>query len=91
MPYDTLTKEAFPLCLIVGNEVTGVSPSVVAAADMAVDIPMYGVKQSLNAAVAYGIACEEVADGRRKYGFGRRCVMSSAPARLSIGVLCSAM
>ena len=28
------------------------------------------------------IACEEVADARRKYGFGRRCVMSSAAARL---------
>jgi tRNA G18 (ribose-2'-O)-methylase SpoU len=40
----------------VGNEITGVSPAVIAAADMAIDIPMYGAKQSLNAAVAYGIA-----------------------------------
>ena len=60
VPYDTLTPEAFPLCLIVGNEVTGVSPAVIAAADMAVDIPMFGVKQSLNAAVAYGIAVFEL-------------------------------
>ena len=32
VPYDTLTPEAFPLCLIVGNEVTGVSPAVIAGA-----------------------------------------------------------
>ena len=35
--------------------ITGVSKEVIAAADMAVEIPMYGMKQSLNVAVAYGI------------------------------------
>ena len=54
--YYHLRKEDFPICLVVGNEITGVSPQVVAAADMAIEIPMFGVKQSLNAAVAYGIA-----------------------------------
>ncbi len=56
VPVYTLTKDVFPLCLVVGNELTGVSPKVIDAADLAVDIPMYGVKQSLNAAVAYGVA-----------------------------------
>lgn len=56
VPTYSLTKGDFPLCLIIGNELTGVSPELIAAADMAVEIPMYGVKQSLNAAVAYGIA-----------------------------------
>jgi tRNA G18 (ribose-2'-O)-methylase SpoU len=56
IPYHEVTADLFPLCIVVGNELTGVSPSVVAAADMAIEIPMYGVKQSLNAAVAYGIA-----------------------------------
>lgn len=56
VPVYTLTKEVFPLCLVVGNELTGVSPALIDAADCAVDIPMYGVKQSLNAAVAYGVA-----------------------------------
>ena len=55
MPYYDLTPEDFPLCLVIGNEITGVSKEVVNAADMAIEIPMYGHKQSLNVAVAYGI------------------------------------
>lgn len=54
-PYYDLSKQDFPLCLVIGNEITGVSKEVVAAADMAIEIPMYGLKQSLNVAVAYGI------------------------------------
>lgn len=60
VPVFTLTKEVFPLCLVVGNELTGISPEVIDAADLAVEIPMYGVKQSLNAAVAYGVALFEL-------------------------------
>lgn len=45
----------FPLCLVMGNEVDGVSQEVVRQADIAVEIPMYGLKQSLNVSVAYGI------------------------------------
>lgn len=56
IPYDTVPKEWFPLCLVVGNELTGVSPDIIAQADFSVDIPMFGMKQSLNAAVAFGIA-----------------------------------
>lgn len=54
-PYYELIPQDFPLCLVIGNEITGVSKEVVAAADMAIEIPMYGLKQSLNVAVAYGI------------------------------------
>jgi tRNA G18 (ribose-2'-O)-methylase SpoU len=46
----------FPLCLILGNEVTGVSDELIALADLALEIPQFGAKQSLNVAVAYGIA-----------------------------------
>jgi tRNA G18 (ribose-2'-O)-methylase SpoU len=59
MPYHTIRREDFPLCLVVGNELTGVSPELIAQADCAVEIPMIGMKQSLNAAVAYGIAVFE--------------------------------
>jgi tRNA G18 (ribose-2'-O)-methylase SpoU len=55
IPYYDLTIEDFPLCFVVGNEITGISKEVIAAADMAVEIPMFGYKQSLNVAVAYGI------------------------------------
>jgi tRNA G18 (ribose-2'-O)-methylase SpoU len=60
-PYHTVLPREFPLCLVVGNELTGISAPVVKAADFAIDIPMYGTKQSLNAAVAFGIALFELA------------------------------
>ncbi len=54
-PYYELKKENFPLCIVVGNEITGVSKEIIQEADMAIEIPMLGNKQSLNVAVAYGI------------------------------------
>ena len=59
-PYYSLSKSEFPVCLVIGNELTGVSPDVIASADAALEIPMYGMKQSLNAAVAFGIAVFEL-------------------------------
>jgi tRNA G18 (ribose-2'-O)-methylase SpoU len=56
IPYYRIQKSDFPICLVVGNEITGISPEVIAAADVGIEIPMFGTKQSLNAAVAYGIA-----------------------------------
>lgn len=45
----------FPVCFIFGNEVEGVSDDIVALADRVVDLPMLGIKHSLNVSVAYGI------------------------------------
>ena len=45
-----------PLCLIVGNEVTGLSPESLDLCDLTCDLPMHGFKESLNVAVAFGIA-----------------------------------
>lgn len=59
-PYYHLPADSFPLCLVVGNEITGVSKDIIAKVDFAIHIPMYGMKQSLNVAVAYGIAVFEV-------------------------------
>lgn len=59
-PYFNITKNDFPLCLVVGNEITGVSKEIIELADIAIDIPMFGLKQSLNVAVAYGIAVFEL-------------------------------
>lgn len=50
----------FPLCLVVGNEVHGVDDSLIEMADLALEIPQFGAKQSLNVAVAYGIAVFDV-------------------------------
>jgi tRNA G18 (ribose-2'-O)-methylase SpoU len=40
---------------MLGNEVDGLSEEAVSMCDMAVEIPMHGIKQSLNVSVAYGI------------------------------------
>ena len=45
----------FPACFIFGNEVEGVSDDMVIRADKVVELPMLGIKHSLNVAVAYGI------------------------------------
>lgn len=42
--------------LLVGNEVEGVDPETLALVDSVVEIPMLGTKESLNVAVAAGIA-----------------------------------
>lgn len=51
-----VSLEQFPLCLVIGNEVEGVDTSIIQTVDLAFEIPQYGAKQSLNVAVAYGIA-----------------------------------
>lgn len=45
-----------PVCLILGNEVTGVDENLLAEIDAAVEIPQFGMKHSLNVSVASGIA-----------------------------------
>lgn len=49
-------KIAKPLCLIVGNENKGLSPEILDYCDYVCSLPMYGKKESLNAAVAFGVA-----------------------------------
>lgn len=46
----------FPLALVVGNEIHGVSKEILEAVEEVVHIPMVGRKESLNVAVAAGIA-----------------------------------
>ncbi len=43
-------------CLVVGNEVNGLSPAILKRADSIIEIPMRGKKESLNVSVAFGIA-----------------------------------
>ncbi len=52
--YSTIPADQ-PLGVIVGNEVAGVSPELLAAADLVAEIPMCGRKESLNVSVAVGI------------------------------------
>ncbi len=53
-PFDRFAYR-FPVCFVVGHEVTGVRGDVQAACDATVAIPMHGDKHSLNVAVSFGI------------------------------------
>jgi 23S rRNA (guanosine2251-2'-O)-methyltransferase len=67
-PYDHPFYRS-PVCFVVGHELRGVRPEVLALADDTVAIPMWGIKHSLNVAVSFGIMAYGVraalADGRR--------------------------
>ena len=60
IPYYSIQPANFPLCLVIGNEITGVCKEALAECDLALEIPQFGIKQSLNVAVAYGIAIFEL-------------------------------
>lgn len=51
-----LEPDSKPVILVVGNEVCGVDPDILELCERVLVIPMRGVKRSLNAAVAFGIA-----------------------------------
>ena len=57
-------RPAFPVCVVFGNEVDGISPELSALADTHVRIPMLGTKHSLNVATAGGVVMYELL---RKY------------------------
>ena len=50
----------FPACIVLGNEISGVSEELIDLCDTHLEIPMRGIKQSLNVAVAAGIIGYEV-------------------------------
>ncbi len=49
-------RPRFPLALVVGNEVRGLSKRILKYCDEIIEIPMRGKKESLNVSVAVGIA-----------------------------------
>lgn len=58
--YSSVANEEFPICLIVGNEVSGIDDAVLEKCDISLEIPQYGTKHSLNVAVSAGIAVFEL-------------------------------
>lgn len=56
----TEVEYPYPCCLVLGNEVNGIQEELVDLADMAIEIPMFGTKHSLNVSVAFGIVIYEI-------------------------------
>ena len=65
--YDEFSPQ-FPICLIVGNEIEGVSQPVLSYCDCAVEIEMAGLKNSLNVAVAFGIIAYQIRRSLKRKG-----------------------
>jgi tRNA G18 (ribose-2'-O)-methylase SpoU len=55
-------RPSFPIALVVGNEVTGVTPNILKYCDEVVHLPMNGLKESLNVSIASGIAIYFIAN-----------------------------
>ncbi len=64
---DELSMSHFPLLLIAGNEVNGVSDEIMNLCDLSLEIPQYGAKQSLNVSVAVGIALFNLVERYRSF------------------------
>jgi len=58
-------RPRFPMALVVGNEVKGLSKKILEYADKIIAIPMYGKKESLNVAVATGIAIFKIVERKK--------------------------
>ncbi len=59
---DFRAEEGGKYILVVGNEVSGVDQKIVDMADIILEIPMHGVKHSLNVAVSTGMAIWKITD-----------------------------
>lgn len=59
-PYYKLNRLPKKVVLIMGNEVKGLSPSVLNKSDVVLEIPMKGKKESLNVSVAFGIVASQL-------------------------------
>lgn len=58
----------FPHCFVVGHEVRGVRSEILDLADHVVEIPMVGIKHSLNVAVSFGILVYAIRRKWQEYG-----------------------
>jgi tRNA G18 (ribose-2'-O)-methylase SpoU len=54
--FETQIKHKNPILLIVGNENYGIDPGILSECNQIVHLPMLGIKESLNVAVAFSIA-----------------------------------
>lgn len=56
----------FPLALVIGHEINGISKEIIDLSDELIDIPMNGIKESLNVASSYAIAIYKILENYEK-------------------------
>lgn len=54
-PLQDFTPPVQPVCLVIGNEVSGIDPQLLSLCDVSLEIPQFGTKHSFNVSVATGI------------------------------------
>lgn len=59
-------KPKFPTALVLGYEVTGLPKRLIDLCDDVIEIPMYGIKESLNVASAFAVAANRFAEYAHK-------------------------
>lgn len=59
VPYQDYEPEA-SVCLVIGNEISGVSDELISLCDRTIEIEMTGLKNSLNVAVAFGVVAYHI-------------------------------
>lgn len=62
IPYQNY-EPAGPVCLVIGNEISGVAESLVSLCDKTIEIEMAGHKNSLNVSVAFGVVAYNIRQG----------------------------
>lgn len=65
IPYQDY-RPSGPLCLVIGNEISGVSDGLVPLCDETIEIEMAGAKNSLNVAVAFGVVAFHIRNSFKK-------------------------
>jgi tRNA G18 (ribose-2'-O)-methylase SpoU len=73
VPYPGLKVDE-KVCLVLGNEIEGVSGSILGLCDRAIEIGMEGVKNSLNVSVAFGIVAFHIKEQLKQ----RRLTMAAS-------------
>jgi tRNA G18 (ribose-2'-O)-methylase SpoU len=68
VPFDRAGVYRPPLCLILGHERAGVAPAALSLADVCVEIPVFGMANSLNVAMTLAVVGYEIA--RQHVSFG---------------------
>ena len=68
VPFDTPGVYQPPVCLVLGHERAGVTPSTLALADVRVEIPVFGMANSLNVAMAFAVVAYEVLRQHAAFG-----------------------
>jgi tRNA G18 (ribose-2'-O)-methylase SpoU len=59
IPYDEFHPKS-PVCLVLGNEISGVCEDLLPCCGLALEIEMAGIKNSLNVTVAFGIVAYHI-------------------------------